>query len=181
VTNLPTADLINDQMRAMLTNQGWAMALVHINGFETFIQSYGSVVGEDVLKFSALLLNDAINEQGGSDEFVGQMIVGPDFVMTSTPERMRPLCERLIARFDEEIGLHYNFKHRKQGYLEVPDDNGVTRQAPLMSLSIGVITSSDGPFYDIRELSETVEETRQRAVQQAREQGRRSLVAYGRK
>jgi DNA-binding response OmpR family regulator len=181
VTNLPTADLINDQMRAMLTNQGWAMALVHINGFETFIQSYGSVVGEDVLKFSALLLNDAINEQGGSDEFVGQMIVGPDFVMTSTPERMRPLCERLIARFDEEIGLHYNFKHRKQGYLEVPDDNGVTRHAPLMSLSIGVITSSDGPFYDIRELSETVEETRQRAVQQAREQGRRSLVAYGRK
>jgi len=181
VTNLPTADLINDQMRGMLTNQGWAMALVHINGFETFIQSYGSVVGEDVLKFSALLLNDAINEQGGSDEFVGQMIVGPDFVMTSTPERMRPLCERLIARFDEEIGLHYNFKHRKQGYLEVPDDNGVTRQAPLMSLSIGVITSSDGPFYDIRELSETVEETRQRAVQQAREQGRRSLVAYGRK
>ncbi len=181
VTNLPTADLINDQMRAMLTNQGWAMALVHINGFETFIQSYGSVVGEDVLKFSALLLNEAINEQGGSDEFVGQMIVGPDFVMTSTPERMRPLCERLIARFDEEIGLHYNFKHRKQGYLEVPDDNGVTRQAPLMSLSIGVITSSDGPFYDIRELSETVEETRQRAVQQAREQGRRSLVAYGRK
>jgi len=181
VTNLPTADLINDQMRAMLTNQGWAMALVHINGFETFIQSYGSVVGEDVLKFSALLLNDAINEQGGSDEFVGQMIVGPDFVMTSTPERMRPLCERLIARFDEEIGLHYNFKHRKQGYLEVPDDNGGTRQAPLMSLSIGVITSSDGPFYDIRELSETVEETRQRAVQQAREQGRRSLVAYGRK
>ncbi len=181
VTNLPTADLINDQMRAMLTNQGWAMALVHINGFETFIQSYGSVVGEDVLKFSALLLNEAINEQGGSDEFVGQMIVGPDFVMTSTPERVRPLCERLIARFDEEIGLHYNFKHRKQGYLEVPDDNGVTRHAPLMSLSIGVITSSDGPFYDIRELSETVEETRQRAVQQAREQGRRSLVAYGRK
>jgi len=181
VTNLPTADLINDQMRGMLTNQGWAMALVHINGFETFTQSYGSVVGEDVLKFSALLLNEAINEQGGSDEFVGQMIVGPDFVMTSTPERIRPLCERLIARFDEEIGLHYNFKHRKQGYLEVPDDNGGTRHAPLMSLSIGVITSSDGPFYDIRELSETVEETRQRSVQQAREQGRRSLVAYGRK
>jgi len=43
-----------------------------------------------------------------------------------------------------------------------------------------VLTSQDGPFYDIRELSETAEETRQRAVQQAREQGRKSWVAYGR-
>jgi DNA-binding response OmpR family regulator len=181
VTNLPTADLINDQLRSLLTNQGWAMALVHINGFETFTQSYGSVVGEDVLKFTALLLNEAINEIGGSEEFVGQMVVGPDFVITSNPERIRPLCERLITRFDDEIGLHYNFKHRKQGFLEVPDDNGGTRQAPLMSLSIGVLSSADGPFYDIRELSETVEEVRQRALQQAREQGRRSAMAVGRR
>jgi DNA-binding response OmpR family regulator len=181
VTNLPTADLINDQLRGLLSNQGWAMALLHINGFETFTQSYGSVVGEDVLKFTALLLNEAINEQGGSEEFIGQMVVGPDFVITSSPERIRAICERLTARFDEEIGLHYNFRHRKQGYIEVPDDSGGTRQVPLMSLSIGVLTSGDGPFYDIRELSETAEETRQRAVQQAREQGRHSSVAYGRK
>jgi DNA-binding response OmpR family regulator len=181
VTNLPTADLISDQLRALLSNQGWAMALVHINGFETFTQSYGSVVGEDVLKFTALLLNEAINEQGGSEEFIGHMVVGPDFVVTSTPERIRSICERLLARFDDEIGLHYNFRHRKQGFIEVPDENGGTRQAPLMSLSIGVLSSTDGPFYDIRELSETAEEARQRAVQQAREQGRRSTVAYGRK
>lgn len=181
VTNLPTADLISDQLRGLLSTQGWSMALVHINGFETFTQSYGSVVGEDVLKFTALLLNEAINEQGGSEEFIGQMIVGPDFVVTSTPERIRSICERLLIRFDDEIGLHYNFRHRKQGFIEVPDDNGGTRQAPLMSLSIGVLTSADGPFYDIRELSETAEEARQRAVQQAREQGRRSTVAFGRK
>jgi DNA-binding response OmpR family regulator len=181
VTNLPTADLINEQLRTLLATQGWAMALVHINGFETFTQSYGSVVGEDVLKFTALLLNEALNEQGGNEEFIGQMVVGPSFVITSTPERIRPICERLLVRFDDEIGLHYNFRHRKQGFIEVLDDSGMSRQVPLMSLSIGVLTSADGPFYDIRELSETAEETRQRAVQQGREQGRRSSVAYGRK
>jgi DNA-binding response OmpR family regulator len=181
VTNLPTADLITDQLRALRSTEGWAMALIHINGFETFTQSYGPVAGEDVLKFTALLLNEAINELGGNEEFVGQMVVGPDFVVTSTPEHIRPICERLIARFDDEIGLHYNFKHRKQGYIEVADDNGNLRQAPLMSLSIGIITSQDGPFSDIRELSELAEETRQRAMQQAREQGRRSAVAFGRR
>jgi DNA-binding response OmpR family regulator len=180
VTNLPTAELINDQLRLLLTTQGWGMALLHINGFETFTQSYGSVVGEDVLKFSALLLNEVLNDLGSSEDFVGQMVVGPDFVITAAPERLKAICERLVGRFDEEIGLHYNYKHRKQGYIDVTDDSGTLRQAPLMSISIGVLTSQDGPFYDIRELSETAEETRQRAVHQAREQGRKSWVTYGR-
>ncbi|HMQ35562.1 MAG TPA: response regulator, partial [Chloroflexaceae bacterium] len=180
VTNLPTADLINDQMRTLLSAQGWAMALVHINGFETFTQSYGAVVSEDVLKFTALLLNEVLNDLGSSEDFVGQMVVGPDFVITSSPERIRAIADRLISQFDAEIGAHYNYKHKKQGYVEVPDDRGGTRQVPLMSLAIGVLTSQDGPFYDIRELSESAEEARQRAAQQAREQGRKSWVAYGR-
>lgn len=180
VTNLPTADLIGEHLRSLLTAQGWSMALLHINGFETFTQSYGSVVGEDVLKFTSLLLNEAVNELGGNDDFVGHMVVGPDFVITSNPERIKTIIERLVTRFDDEIGLHYNFRHRKQGYIEITDDAGGTRQMPLMSLSIGVVTDQDGPFYDIRELSETVEETRQRALHEAREQGKKSGVVFGR-
>jgi hypothetical protein len=49
-----------------------------------------------------------------------------------------------------------------------------------MSLSIGVLTQDDGPFADIRELSEISEEVRQRALIQAREQGKRSFAVYGR-
>lgn len=180
VTNLPTAEIINEELRALLSSEGWALTLVHINNFESFTQSYGSVVSEDVLKFTALLLGEVVNELGGPEDFIGQMVVGPDFVITSTLERTRAICERLIVRFDEEVGLHYNYKHRKQGYIEVPDENGTVRQVPLMSLSIGVLTSQDGPFADIRELSETAEETRHRAASLAREQGRKSSVYYGR-
>lgn len=180
VTNLPTAEIINEQLRALLPKEGWALALAHINGFETFTQSYGSVVGEDVLKFTALLLSETINELGSAEDFVGQMVVGPDFVVTATPDVVRTVCERLATRFDEEIGLHYNYKHRKQGYIEIVDDQGETKQVPLMSLSIGVLSSQDGPFYDIRELSETVEETRQKAATLAREQGHKSYIHYGR-
>lgn len=180
VTNLPTAELINEQLRALLSSDGWSLALVHITGFEPFTQSYGAVVGEDVLKFTALLLSEVVNELGSTEDFLGQMVVGPDFVLTSTPERIKAMCERLTARFDEEVGLHYNYKHRKQGYIEVTDDEGTTRQIPLMSLAIGVLTSQDGPFYDIRELSETAEETRQKAASEAREQSRKSSIHYGR-
>lgn len=180
VTNLPTADIISEQLRGLLTSNGWAVALLHINGFESFTQVYGGTVGEDVLKFTALLLNDAINELGNDEDFLGHMIVGPEFLITSTPERMRALLDTIITRFDSEIGLHYNFKHREQGYIEVTDEAGQLRRLPLMSLSVGVLSSQDGPFYDIRELGEILEETRQRAVVEAREQARKSFVHYGR-
>lgn len=180
VTGLPTAEVINDYMRTLLSREGWSLALIHVNGFETFTHSYGAVVGEDVLKFTSMLLNEAVNELGDTEDFIGQSVVGPNFMLASNPERTKAISERLCSRFDDEVGLHYNYKHRKQGYLEVTDDNGSVRQVPLMSLSIGVLSSQDGPFYDIRELSETVEETRQRAANQAREEGRKSNIFYGR-
>jgi DNA-binding response OmpR family regulator len=180
VTNLPTAELINEQYRGLLSGNGWALAQVQINGFDTFTQAYGAVVGEDVLKFTALLLSEVVNENGRPEDFIGQMVVGPAFVLTSAPELMPAIASRLCERFDAEIGLHYNYKDRVKGTITVVDDQGATRQVPLMSLSIGVLTSEDGPFYDIRELSETAEEVRQRAVAEAREQGKKSNVSFGR-
>jgi DNA-binding response OmpR family regulator len=180
VTNLPTAELINEQLRSLLGREGWGLGLVHINGFEVFTQSYGAVVGEDVLKFTALLISEVVNEVGTTDDFVGQMITGPDFALTATPERLRQVAERLAERFDAEIGLHYNYRDRRNGYITVLDEQGHERQMPLMSLSGGVLSSADGPFYDIRELSEAVEETRHLAVSEARERGLKSHFRFGR-
>lgn len=179
VTNLPTAELINEQYRQLVATNGWALAQAHINGFETFTQAYGAVVGEDVLKFTALMLNEVINELGGPGDFIGQMVVGPDFVMTSSPEHLKAITMRLCERFDAEIGLQYNYKDRRNGFIVVNDDQGNPRQVPLMALSIGMLTSDDGPFYDIRELSEAVENARQHALVEARELGRKSHVSYG--
>jgi DNA-binding response OmpR family regulator len=179
VTKLPTAEILNDQYRTLLNSTGWAMAVVHINGFDTFTQVYGTVVGEDVLKFTALLLSEVINEAGRPEDFVGQMVVGSSFVITSDPDHMPTIVAKLCERFDAEIGLHYNFKDRKNGYITTNDDQGQQRQVPLMSISIGVLTSADGPFYDIRELSETAEEVRQRALTESREQGRKSHASTG--
>ncbi|MCL6543456.1 MAG: response regulator, partial [Roseiflexus sp.] len=109
-----------------------------------------------------------------------QMIVGPSFVITSAPDTIQAICQRLCDRFDADIGLHYDYKDRRNGYITIQGEDGSVRQLPLMSLSIGILTSDDGPFYDIRELSESVEEVRQRALTEAREQGRKSHMSIGR-
>lgn len=180
VTNLPTAELIGEELRRLLSAEGWALSMIHINGFDTFTQAYGAVVGEDVLKFSALLINEVINELGSTQDFVGQLVTGPDFLVVSTPDKIRPITERITERFDQEIGLHYSYRDRKNGYITITDDSGASKQMPLMSVSVGVLTSADGPFYDIRELSETAESVRQAANTQPRAEGMRSAIKFGR-
>lgn len=178
VTGLPTADLINDEFRRLLSAEEWALATIHINEFDTFTQAYGTVVGEDVLKFTALLVLEIVNEVGAPEDFVGQMVTGPDFLLSATTERMQAIIKRLMERFDQEIGLHYSYPDRKRGYIMLRHNDGGERQAPLMSLSVGVLHSTDGPFYDIRELSETVESVRPRpAVQDG---AAKSVAQWGR-
>lgn len=145
VTNLPTGELINAQLRELLTSQDWTMALIRISGFEHFTQLYGVVVGEDVLKFTALLLCDVVRQHGDADDIVGQMLIGPYFVIISTPDRIEAIASDLVVRFDADIRLHYDYRDIQQG------------RAPHMTLAVAMLSDQDGPFGDIRELTEAAE------------------------
>jgi GGDEF domain-containing protein len=121
------------------------LALIRVNGFEQFTQHYGVVVGEDVLKFTALLLCDVVRQQSDTSDCVGQLVVGPYFLIVSPPGRIEVIADALIARFDADIRLHYGYRDIQLGH------------APMMALSVAVVTSDDGPFADIRQLTETAE------------------------
>ncbi len=162
VTNLPTGELVNAQLRGLLAGSGWTMALIRVNGFEQFTQLYGVVVGEDVLKFTALLLCEVVRLRGDPSDFVGQMVVGPYFVLISLPERIEAIAADLTTRFDADIQLHYAYRDIQDG------------RAPHMALSVAVLSDADGPFGDIRELTEAAEALLPHTV---RADERRSVVA----
>jgi DNA-binding response OmpR family regulator len=145
ITNLPTGELVNAQLRELLSITHWTLALIRINGFEQFTQHYGVVVGEDVLKFTALLLCDVVRKYGDPNDFVGQMVIGPYFMIISLPEQIEAIAAELTARFDADIKLHYGYRDIQAG------------SVPEMALSVAVISADDGPFADIRQLTETAE------------------------
>ncbi len=177
VTNLPTGELVNARLRELLASAGWTLALTRINGFESFTQFYGVMVGENVLKFTALLLSDVVGRRGGPGDMVGQMVAGPYFVIISNIDRISAIGQELASRFDADIPLHYDYHDRERGGLEVEGGDGQVRRFPLMSLSMGVLTSQDGPFRDIRELTEVAEDLLQRAKAGSGEH--RSVIMYG--
>ena len=161
-TGLASGRLIEQQLRELMQKQGWGVLYIGIHGLGAFNEVYGFVAGEEVLRFTGMLLNDVIDEMGTADDFIGH-IGGDNFIIITRKELVDPLRAEIAQRFDENVGTHYDFMTRMQGYLVIKDDDGEEEHVPLMTLQIGALTIEDGPFTDIREITEAAAEVRRQA------------------
>mgnify|MGYP000554199419 CR=1 FL=1 len=163
-TGLPSAKLIEEQLRQLMRRDEWGVIYIGINGLEAFTEVYGFVAGDEVLRYTAMVIGESVDAIGTPSDFIGH-VGGDDFLIITEKSLATPMVKDLERRFSKGIGTHYDFKARQQGYIVVHDDEGNERKVGLMDLAIGVITSEDGPFTDIREITE--------AAAAARREGRR--------
>jgi PleD family two-component response regulator len=161
-SGLPSGRLIEDQLRGLMRqDREWTYTDLKINGFEPFKEVYGFVAGDEVLKFTALIIGEIVDETGTPDDFIGHP-GGDNFVVISFTDRPEDLSQRLRSRFDEEIKSHYSFIDREAGFVVVDDGAGGKREAGLMTLAIGQVSASSHNFADIREITELAAENRRR-------------------
>ncbi len=160
-SGLPSGRLIEDQLRRMIRQKGWAFMDVRINAFEAFKDVYGFIAANDVLRFTAMLLGEVADEMGSHEDFIGHA-GGDNFVIVTKEESADAIRTRLKARFAEEVLTHYNFMDRQQGFVMAPDENGQMVQSPLMTMAIGVVSPSTHFFADIREITELAAEERRK-------------------
>jgi GGDEF domain-containing protein len=145
-----------------MRRKDWGLLYVGINDFDSFTDVSGFVAGDEVLRFTALLLSEVDDKRGGSDDFIGH-IGGDDFILITTQDKAATLAEAVTQRFNQEIGSHYSFKDRERGYILVKDADGAERRAPLMKLCAGVVLAREYEFTDIREITEVSAEVRRKA------------------
>ena len=162
-TGLASGRLIEEQLRELMGADDWSILYIGIKGLDAFSQAYGFVAGGDVLRFTGIVLNEAVDTFGTPDDFVGH-IGGDDFVVISRASRAEALRDAIVRRFSKDVGTHYDFMTRMQGYLVTKDDEGNELHTPLMSLAVGILTTEDGPFTDIREITEAAAEARRRGT-----------------
>jgi DNA-binding response OmpR family regulator len=152
-TGLPSARLIEDQLRRLLRRDNWGIIYIGIDRLEPFKENYGFVAADEVLRYTAMILGETADSIGTPEDFIGH-IGGDDFLVITRKELIRPMVQDMIRRFSEGIVTHYDFKTRQQGHLVVRDDQGQEQRVGLMELTVGAISSDDGPFTDIREITE---------------------------
>ena len=158
-TGLPSGKLIEEQLRSLMRRKGWGLLYAGIQNIEAFNDVYGFVAGDEVLRFTALLLGELDDKLGGPDDFIGH-VGGDDFLVITTEEKATALAEATTKRFNQDIASHYSLKDRERGYIVVKDADGNDRQSPLMKLCIGVVLATNQDFTDIREITEVSAEAR---------------------
>ena len=155
-TGLPSARLIEDRLRSIMRDDNWTLLLIGIDHLSPFNDAYGFVAGDEVIRFTAMLLNEVVDSQGTLDDFIGHAS-NDTLILISVAEDVDAISEQIRQRFDEEILAHYNFMDREQGGISKPDGS----LAPLMRLSIGSVSGKTQRFSDIREITEMAAELRQ--------------------
>jgi DNA-binding response OmpR family regulator len=158
-SGLPAGRLIEEQLRRIIREDGWSFLDVRINHFDLFKDVYGFVAGDDVVRFTSMLINEVVDELGTPTDFIGHAS-GENFIVITTEQAAAPIRQRLKSRFAEEVQMHYNFIDRQQGYIQTANPQGEAEQVPLMTLAIGLVSPSQHDFADIREITELAAEAR---------------------
>jgi PleD family two-component response regulator len=158
-SGLPAGRLIEEQLRRIIRGNGWALLDARVNHFEPFKDVYGFVAGDDVLRFTAMMIGEIVDELGTTSDFIGHA-GGDNFIIITTEVKASGIKLRLKERFDKEVQTHYNFIDRQQGFMQTPSADGATARVPFMTMSVGVVSPSKHSFADIREITELAAEAR---------------------
>ncbi|MBN1964314.1 MAG: response regulator [Anaerolineae bacterium] len=129
-TGLPTGALIEEQIAHTAQQRDRQALILRIAAFETFRDRYDFITGNDVLRYAATAICEAVDEVGGEQDFVGHRR-GAEFVVVTGRDRAAALQDRLKAEVNDGLLQFYNFMEREQGYVLIDGD-----ERPLMSLEI---------------------------------------------
>jgi DNA-binding response OmpR family regulator len=136
-SGLSTGRLITERVRDLADQDDWFKIDFSIDNFAAFREGYGFMTGEEVISFTARLVNEVVQSAGTADDFIGHKD-DTEFVLITDLAHGAQLRDLLEKRFNEEVLSFYSFMEKEQGYSEVPDGNGGMTRKPLMCAKIKV-------------------------------------------
>ena len=92
VTCLPAGQLIENELRRLLTLQDWALLDLRLNNYEFYRVRQGQQAAQDTLQKLAVMLGALLDEQRSSTDFLGHA-GGANFILTTRVENAAALSE----------------------------------------------------------------------------------------
>ncbi len=135
-------------------DQGQPLAFFWIDlaNFKAFNDRYGYAKGNEVIKETAVIVEDTVRALGTPDDFVGH-VGGDDFVVMTVPRAMQSIAEEIIAQFDRRAPAFYAPEDRKLGYIMGTTRQGMEMRFPIMTISIAVVTNEHRKLTGLPEVS----------------------------
>ncbi len=141
LTRLPGNIAIENTLKNRLSSGvPIAFCLLDLDDFKPFNDRYGYARGSEVIQATARVIRSAVSEQGTYEDFIGH-IGGDDYVIISSPDKFKKICNAVIEKFDKMIPDFYDPEDRSLGYIISKTRQGQKMSFPIMSISIAVVTN----------------------------------------
>lgn len=128
---------------------------VDIDRFKIFNDHYGLARGDEVIKKTAKILKETLNEKGGTGDFMGHQ-GGDDFVIIVQPARAQAIAEAVIQKFDGLLRSLYRKEDYENGFILQPDrrslEPGAMVKFPLIAISLAGVSNVKKDFTDYFDL-----------------------------
>lgn len=139
-----------------------AFCLLDMDNFKAFNDRYGYARGNEIIKGTARIIEEAVSQYGTEEDFVGH-IGGDDFVIISTPDRYSRICSAIIEIFDRVVPDFYDMEDRQKGYIAGKTRQGEEMTFPFMTISIAVVTNQTRKFSNYIQIGELSAELKEYA------------------
>lgn len=154
LTGLPGNIQIQVELKKrLLRKENFSILYLDLDNFKEYNDTYGFLKGDEVIKFTAKTILEAVHSYKIEDTFVGH-IGGDDFVAIISDIDYEKLCQDIIAIFDNNIKEYFNSEDIEKGYLEVENRKGIIEQFPITAISIGVVDVKSGEYENPLEIGE---------------------------
>ncbi|MEN8136196.1 MAG: diguanylate cyclase [Thermodesulfobacteriota bacterium] len=163
LTRLPGGVAIENMLKKRIeTKKLFAFCLLDIDNFKSFNDHYGYAQGNRMIQETAAIIEDLASKHGSDEDFIGH-IGGDDFVIITTPDKYKNICQLIIEKFDEKAPTFYSDSDRKRGYIAGANRQGEEVKFPLASISIAVVNNQGRVIKNHIEVGEIAAELKEYA------------------
>jgi DNA-binding response OmpR family regulator len=142
VTRLPGRSLCSKVLqRRMNRHEAWGLLLIDIQHIEPYIEVYGQIPGNQVLKTFAALLGNLVLPP----DFVGHL-EAQTFVVITHADQAEKVAALLCKQFDSVVKNFYAKDDQRRGYIVSIVEDRVSRRVGFLSLAIGIVGSAAQPL-----------------------------------
>jgi DNA-binding response OmpR family regulator len=142
LTQLPGPNLIRRMLEQNLVGDTpWSAMSVDLNKIRVYNETYGDLAGDQLIKALGAILVDVADD----NDFVGHL-EADDFMLITASKHPERMAEKICQQFDHISHRFYPRGDIERGYLISTGRGGIRRRVPLISIAIGIVSSTKRRF-----------------------------------
>lgn len=153
LTKLPGNNVIREEIENRIRRGNKFVAIhVDLDNFKAYNDRYGIGRGDEVIKFTCKVLDNAIRTHGNISDFIGHE-GGDDFFIITTPDKADAVTKAIISEFDSGVRSFYSEEDKNAGFIVERNRKGELVKFPIMTISMAGITNQSRVISSYAELT----------------------------